>query len=166
MDRILAGLPFIFVYLDDVLVASPDHASPRQHLHEVLRRLRENGLTINQQKSVFGQEEVKFLGHRVLASGICLPWPRGSGRPVSTPVVMPRTSTFPCTCELLPPVLGGAAGFLLPLTNALQGPGKSLAWSPPIEQAFKAAKTALAADAKLEHPQATNVQNPWNREVV
>ena len=30
MNRILAGLPFIFVYL--VLVASPDHASHRQHL--------------------------------------------------------------------------------------------------------------------------------------
>ena len=25
MDRFLAGLPFIFIYLDDVLVASPDH---------------------------------------------------------------------------------------------------------------------------------------------
>ena len=57
MDLVLTGLPFIFVYLDDVLVASPDHASHRQHLREVLR---ENGLTINPQKSVFGQEEVKF----------------------------------------------------------------------------------------------------------
>ena len=27
MDRVLVGLPFIFVYLDDVLVASPDHAT-------------------------------------------------------------------------------------------------------------------------------------------
>ena len=27
MDRVLVGLPFIFVYLDDVLIASPDHAS-------------------------------------------------------------------------------------------------------------------------------------------
>ena len=27
MDRVLAGLPFIFVYLDDVLVVSPDHSS-------------------------------------------------------------------------------------------------------------------------------------------
>ena len=63
MDRILAGLPFIFVYLDDVLVASPDHASHRQHLRELLRHLRENSHTINPQKSVFCQEEVKFLGH-------------------------------------------------------------------------------------------------------
>ena len=49
--------------------------------------------------------------------------------------------------------LQGAASFLLPLTDAFQGPGKSLAWSPPMEQAFNAAKTALA-DAELEHPQA------------
>ena len=67
MDRVLAGLPFIFVYLNDILVASPDHASHRHHLREVLRRLRENGLAINPQKSIFGQEEVKFLGHRVSA---------------------------------------------------------------------------------------------------
>ena len=43
--------------------------------------------------------------------------------------------------------LRGAAGFLLPLTDALQGPGKSLAWSLLMEQAFNAAKTALAAAA-------------------
>ena len=39
MDHVLAGLPFIFVYLDDVLVASSDHASHRKHLHEVLHHL-------------------------------------------------------------------------------------------------------------------------------
>ena len=44
-----------------------------------------------------------------------------------------------------------AAGFLLPLTDALQGPGKSLSWSLLMEQA---AKAALAAAAELEHPQA------------
>ena len=27
MDCVLAGFPFIFVYLDDVLIASPNHAS-------------------------------------------------------------------------------------------------------------------------------------------
>ena len=70
MDRVLAGLPFMIVYLDDILVASPDHASHQHHLREVLSRLRENGLTINPKKSVFGQEEVKFLGHRDSASGI------------------------------------------------------------------------------------------------
>ena len=50
--------------------------------------------------------------------------------------------------------LRGAAGFLLPQTNALQGPGKSMDWSPSMEQAFNAAKTSLANAAELKHPQA------------
>ena len=122
------GLPFIFVYLHYVLVASPDHASHLHHLREVLRRLRENGLTINLKKSVFGQEVVKFLGHRVSASGIH-PLPGH----VEAVVQFPRLST--CLDLQLFLVnfyrrfLRGAASFLLPLTNALQGPGKSLAWS-------------------------------------
>ena len=64
----MAGLPFILVYLYDNLVASPDLATHQQHLRKVLRRLRENDLTINPLKSVFGQEEVKFMGHQVSAS--------------------------------------------------------------------------------------------------
>ena len=90
MDRVLVGLPFIFVYLDDVLIASPDHASHRHHLREVFGRLRENGLTINPKKSVFGQEEVKFLGHRVSASGI-----RPLPGHVEAVVQFPRPSTRP-----------------------------------------------------------------------
>ena len=46
----------------------PDPASHRQHLREVLCHLCEN--SDHQLKSVFGQEEVKFLGHQVSASGI------------------------------------------------------------------------------------------------
>jgi hypothetical protein len=32
MDQVLAGLPFAFGYIDDILVASPDHAAHQQHL--------------------------------------------------------------------------------------------------------------------------------------
>ena len=91
MDQVLVGLPFIFVYLDDVLIASPDHASHRHHLREVFSQLRENGLTINPKTSVFSQEEVKFLEHWVSASGICqLP---GN---VEAVVQFPR----PSTCQI------------------------------------------------------------------
>ena len=39
MDSVLAGLPFVLVYLDDILVASPDGQLHAVHLQEVLERL-------------------------------------------------------------------------------------------------------------------------------
>ncbi|MFN9942446.1 MAG: reverse transcriptase family protein, partial [bacterium] len=40
MDRVTNGLPFIFVYLDDIIVGSPDLASHLQHLQLLFQRLR------------------------------------------------------------------------------------------------------------------------------
>ena len=40
MDGVFRGITFAFVYLDDILVASPDHASHASHLRQVFARLR------------------------------------------------------------------------------------------------------------------------------
>ena len=55
MHRVLSGLPFIFVVLNKIREVSPDHATQKQHLHE----------RMVSPSSIFGQEEVKFLGHLV-----------------------------------------------------------------------------------------------------
>jgi hypothetical protein len=39
MDQVLAGLDYVFVYLDDILIASPDERTHQQHLRAVLERL-------------------------------------------------------------------------------------------------------------------------------
>ena len=44
IDRILGGLPFILIYLDDILVASPDRQTHSMHLRTVLTLLRQHGL--------------------------------------------------------------------------------------------------------------------------
>jgi hypothetical protein len=64
MDSVLGGLPFAFVYLEDILVASPDLSSHRQHLEAVRTVLQSNGLVVNADKCLFGCPEVDFLGHR------------------------------------------------------------------------------------------------------
>ena len=69
MDRVLVGLPFCFVYLDDILIAS---ASREQHLADVravLQRLHEHGLVINPNKSSFCLLSVEYLGHMVTSTG-------------------------------------------------------------------------------------------------
>ena len=50
-------------------------------------------------------------------------------------------------------VFRGAARVLAPLTDALQGPGKSLSWSPAFDSAFTRAKDLLSFLPKLVHPQ-------------
>jgi transposase InsO family protein len=70
MDRVTNGLPFIFVYLDDIIVGSPDLASHLQHLQLLFQRLREFGLVINGEMCEFGAKELDFLSHRVSAEGV------------------------------------------------------------------------------------------------
>jgi Reverse transcriptase (RNA-dependent DNA polymerase) len=70
MDSILNGLPHVFVYLDDILIASPTLEAHRRDVAAVLRIMQANGLVINAAKCIFRATEVEFLGHHVLASGI------------------------------------------------------------------------------------------------
>ena len=70
MDQVFRDLPFVFVYLDDILVASNDEEEHKQHLREVLTKLRDNGLAINVSKCVLGQTSVKYLGQEISAAGV------------------------------------------------------------------------------------------------
>ena len=72
MDEILGYIPYAFVYVDDILVFSPNLQSHVKHLHSILELLREHGLTLNLHKCEFAVSEVEFLGHRVTANG-CSP---------------------------------------------------------------------------------------------
>ena len=75
MDGVLRGLPSVFVYLDDILVASSTLQDHVQDLRAVLSRLASAGLTLNKDKCVIGAPSVTFLGHTVSAAGI-VPLPR------------------------------------------------------------------------------------------
>ena len=63
-------IPFCFAYIDDVLIASPDEATHKQHLQSVLTRLQDYGIQINVDKSEFGVTSLTFLGHTVTPAGI------------------------------------------------------------------------------------------------
>jgi cleavage and polyadenylation specificity factor subunit 1 len=156
MDSILNGLPFVFVYLDDILIASPCLESHRRHVAEVLGILQQNSLVINAAKCVFGEEQVQFLGHSVSAAGI---------QPLADRVAAIRRFPRPTTIRELQSFLGlvnfyrrfikAAAKILLPLTDVLAGSPASTAklqWTPAMGAAFSAAKEAVAAACILAHP--------------
>ena len=50
MDSIFASVPFIFIYLDDLIVFSPDKVTHEDHLCQVLQCLCDSGLSMNPEK--------------------------------------------------------------------------------------------------------------------
>ena len=70
IDHVTHGLDFVFVYLDDLLVTSPDHQTHKKHLKILFKRLTEYGIIIGPDKCQFGTTKLSFLGHYVCPKGI------------------------------------------------------------------------------------------------
>jgi cleavage and polyadenylation specificity factor subunit 1 len=69
IDKVLRGLNFCYLYIDDILTASSSLEEHVEHLKTVFSRLEKFGIVVNPNKCVFGQEEVRFLGYPVSGAG-------------------------------------------------------------------------------------------------
>ena len=157
IDNVLGDLNFVFAYLDDILIASKSKSQHAKHIKIVCERLSLAGLKLNVQKSVFGQTNVKFLGHQITAEGI-QPLPEK----VQAIVTMPR----PNTVEALLKFLGMStfymrfiprlADVLQPLHKVDKTKKKALiSWLPVMETAYEKAKLLIANAVKLGYPSKT-----------
>ena len=156
MDGVLRGLPSVFVYLDDILVAS---STPAQHLIDlraVLSRLSGAGLKINQKKCVIGSSSVTFLGHTVNAAGIV---PLPSKVDAISKMTLPKTKVelqrFLGCINFYHRFVPRIAGILAPLhalTASVPEPKSPLLWSSSQLSAFRGAKEALQDSVLLHHP--------------
>ena len=69
MDEVVRGLEGVFVYVDDILVASKNEKNHEQHLSALFTRLELFGLVISPEKSTFGVHQVDFIGD-LLSAGL------------------------------------------------------------------------------------------------
>ena len=72
IDHVTCGLDFVFVYLDNLLVTNPDHATHKKHLNILFTLLAEYGIILGPEKCQFGTTELSFLSHHVCSDGISL----------------------------------------------------------------------------------------------
>jgi hypothetical protein len=72
MEQVLQGLHWktLLLYLDDIIVISPDFATHISRLEEVLLRLQKAGLKLKPSKCELFQDKVNYLGHVVSSQGI------------------------------------------------------------------------------------------------
>ncbi len=78
MNKVLADLPFVLVYLDDILVFSKTAEEHTEHLKQVLARLRKHKLYAKMSKCFFFRDSVEFLGHVVSKDGVQVDPKKGS----------------------------------------------------------------------------------------
>lgn len=141
----------LLVYLDDIILYSPDYSSHLQSLDEVLGRLWKHGLKLRLDKCRLLQAEVKFLGHVVDGRGV---------RPDPEKVTAVQEWKAPTTVREVRAFLGLAgyyrrfvpafAAVARPLSDLLIGVPNDVKshqcridWTPACEEAFRALKTAL-----------------------
>jgi hypothetical protein len=157
MDTVVGGLERVFVYLDDILVASETVEQHVQDLRAVFGRLAAHGLLINPDKCIMGAKEVTFLGHVVSWRGIA-PQPDR----LSNLVHFPQ----PCTERELARFLGvtnyynrfvrNCARLCEPLRDLLtnQKPTNvELSWTPEATEAFGRLQGALKSCVQLAFPE-------------
>jgi hypothetical protein len=101
----------VVVYLDDIWIYSDNPSQHREHIHEVLRRLRLHSLYTKADKCEWHRDSVEFLGYMLSAEGLTMSeekvqtirdWPEpwkvkifspSSASPISTDVSFTITGT-------------------------------------------------------------------------
>ena len=72
MNKVLKGLKFAMMYLDDIIIFSQDESQHLEHLEIVFSCLREAGLKMKRSKCDFFKSEIHYLGHLISPEGISL----------------------------------------------------------------------------------------------
>ncbi|XP_076044797.1 uncharacterized protein LOC143027398 [Oratosquilla oratoria] len=152
INAVIQGLPGVGAYLDDVVVVADNWEDHLTRLEGLFHRLKEAGLVINLQKSVFARGTVTYLGHTVGG---------GSVRPKKANVEAILAFPTPRTMKEVMRFLGMAGYYrrfckdfstvAAPLTD-LTSSAKSFQWSPSCQTSFENIKSFLTSEPVLKTP--------------
>ena len=153
MDEILGDIPRVFVYIDDILIASDNEVQHLEDLRTVFKTLQTHGMVVNRAKCVLGQPNLEFLGYTVNAAGITpLPERVEAIRAVPPPTTVKELQSFLGMINYYRRFIPNAAQHLFPLFDQLKGKPKTIQWTPDCQTSFQAVKSALASTTLLHHP--------------
>ncbi|MEL6816472.1 MAG: RNase H-like domain-containing protein, partial [Cyanobacteria bacterium J06598_3] len=86
MEQVLTGLSGVQVYLDDLVIYGETAAQHDARLQQVLDRLQEHQVTLNDEKCTFSASSLDFLGFTVSSEGVSVSQDRVSGmRDIKSP---------------------------------------------------------------------------------
>ena len=140
MDTVCQDLKSVFVYMDDILVASKDGPEHKDHLCQLFQRLHDHGLVINVAKCQYSCSNIDFLGHRITQhSAVPVPTKVEAITQFKQPLTIKGLQEFVGMVNFYHHFIPVAAKMMLPLYSALAGKPKTpktLEWSEPMVAAF------------------------------
>lgn len=144
--------PFLFKYLDDFIIVTPDFETHIHILKEIFKRLKRVGLALNKEKCIFCRDELKYLGYVVNRVGL-----NTDPEKVKAIVNMP----IPKTQRQVRQILGMISWYrkFLPDLSTLVAPLTAVTkkhikfkWTPDCDEAFSKIKNALVSAPILSCP--------------
>jgi transposase InsO family protein len=153
MHVLLGDLPYVRVFIDDIIVFSQDIMEHRHHVHEVLRRLTEAKLIINEDKCHFFRTELRLLGFVVGTEGIKVDPSKLNGietwpEPVTARELQHYLGLFNYFREHIPLYAKLAA----PLERLRKATDLVRAWGENEQRAFDSMKKVLSSARVLSFP--------------
>jgi hypothetical protein len=155
METVMADLPNVVTYIDDVLVHSRNNSQHLHHLEASLIRIRAHGLKLNLDKCDFAAPSIQYLGHTLNHHGIT----PGVGKMEALARTPPPTTVtmVKSLCGLLNYFRSYISQFARRAKPLFQLTSKNSTWSKgkmpePAQAAFIDLKTALLECTGLAYP--------------
>ena len=146
---------FVIVYLDDILIFSTSLEQHREHVRNVLGRLRQHGLYVKAEKCEFERSSIPFLGLIISTEGIemdpqkvsaMLDWPPPSDKK--------GVQRFVGFANFYRKFIKGFSHIITPITQ-LTKKSVRFQWTPEAQSAFLVLKKLFTSAPVLNHPDPT-----------
>ncbi|XP_052813877.1 uncharacterized protein K02A2.6-like [Mya arenaria] len=151
MDKILAEIPNVVCRIDDILITGPNDQSHLTSLREVLKRLSEHNIKLNEKKCSFMQDEVVYMGHLVNKHGVQATKDKIDAiRNCPKPENVSQLKSYLGLIGYYRSFLQNLASLLHPLHGLLKK-GEKWVWSAACDKAFNESKDLVVNSGLLVH---------------
>ncbi len=152
MQIILEGFEFVKIFLDDILVFSPDIATHKIHLSKILTRLIDANVKINYDKSSFFLDQVRYLGLIISKDGVkCDIKKLSEFENIPPPKTLKQLQKFIGFINWFRDFVPRLSQLILPITNKLKH-NQPFVWTKDDEIIKDRLISLIKAQIELKHP--------------